>query len=140
MKYFFIFFYFVFNVSPVFSDTYLYCRGPLEFIAGLYSHTPGRHYTSIKLKASSHKAGSNGRFLDKGSCAWKDRVLNADEIKNLHVDERDITLEPLQEFPRTLMVPLYNCLQNDKCVFKTGVENRRYSFEDNKEYFFYFPF
>jgi len=132
-------------IVPLYSAD-LYCRGSLEFLAGKrFDHDHDNSYTIVKIQANDRAAGRSGHLLSKGTCAWSDRILHRDEITTLHISELmgvnlplGKLIDPILLVPKTAMIPLFNCLQNEKCVFKIGVENLGRHFEGGKEYTFYF--
>lgn len=94
---FLISFFFAFmNHSSAYS---LFCRGPFEVITRIPNMPAGGPF--IKFKRGTSKAGPNGQSLLKGTCAWADRGVAADEPNLLlinasnNVNYPEYTLESL---------------------------------------------
>ena len=99
------------------------CRGPLNYSTGI-GGLIANYRATIDINKNSRRAGEDGRYLRKGTCAWKDRPLNRNEPLIIKVDE--ITVEGLGHKARMALNPAFlsfvNCNFDQRCTFSLGVK------------------
>jgi len=96
----------------------MYCRGKLGVsLVGISLNNPDASFFSINMKTHMPRgAGSSGQYLIKGTCAFEDRPVNAQEPGVIRIYSTNHVI-----YAGLAMIE--RCLSDESCVVKLCVSN-----------------